>query len=42
MRGRGTDSGAEVDLVLGQVVTVENGRLTRMQTREEAVAAAAD
>jgi ketosteroid isomerase-like protein len=41
MRGRGTDSGAEVDLVLWQVVTVENGRLTRMHdfaTREEALA----
>ena len=43
MRGRGTDSGVEVDLVLWQVVTVANGQLTRMhdfQTREEAVAAA--
>jgi uncharacterized protein len=43
MRGRGTDSGAEVDLVLWQVVTVANGQLTRMhdfQTREEAFAAA--
>jgi ketosteroid isomerase-like protein len=45
MRGRGTDSGAEVDLVLWQVVTVENGQLTRMhdfQTRDEALAAARD
>lgn len=43
MRGRGTDSGAEVDLVLWQVVTVENGQLTRMHdfaTREEAMQAA--
>ena len=43
MRGRGTDSGAEVDLVLWQVVTVENGQLTRMldfATREEAMEAA--
>jgi ketosteroid isomerase-like protein len=43
MRGRGTDSGAEVDLVLWQVVTVENGQLTRMHdfaTREEAMEAA--
>jgi ketosteroid isomerase-like protein len=44
MRGRGTDSGAKVDLVLWQVVTVEDGQLTRMHdfaTREEALAAAA-
>ena len=43
MHGRGTDSGAEVDLVLWQVVTVENGRLTRMHdfaTRDDALAAA--
>ena len=44
MRGRGTDSGVEVDLVLWQVVTVENGQLSRMHdyaTREEAMTAAA-
>lgn len=44
MRGRGTDSGVETDLVLWQVVTVENGRLVRMHdfaTREDALAAAA-
>jgi uncharacterized protein len=44
MRGRGTDSGAETDLVLWQVVTVANGQITRMhdfQTREEALEAAA-
>jgi ketosteroid isomerase-like protein len=44
MRGRGTDSGVEVDLVLWQVVTVEDGQLTRMYdfaTSEEALAAAA-
>jgi len=44
MRGRGTDSGVEVDLVLWQVVDVENGQLTRMHdyaTREEAMTAAA-
>jgi uncharacterized protein len=44
MHGRGTDSGAEVDLVLWQVVTVEAGQLTRMldfQTRKEALEAAA-
>ena len=44
MRGRGTDSGVETDLVLWQVVSVENGQLTRMHdfaTREDAIAAAA-
>ena len=43
MRGRGTDSGVETDLVLWQVVTVGNGQLTRMHdfaTREDALAAA--
>ena len=43
MRGRGSDSGVEVDLVLWQVVTVENGQLSRMHdyaTREEAMTAA--
>jgi ketosteroid isomerase-like protein len=44
MRGRGRDSGVEVNLVIWQVVTVRNGQLVRMQdyqTREEAMAAAA-
>jgi uncharacterized protein len=45
MRGRGTDSGAETDLVLWQVVTVRDGQLATMydfNNREEALAAAAD
>jgi ketosteroid isomerase-like protein len=44
MRGRGRDSGAEVDLAIYQVVTVRDGKLTRMHdylTREEALEAAA-
>jgi ketosteroid isomerase-like protein len=43
MHGRGTDSGAEVDLVLWQVVSVRDGRLATMHdfsTREEAMKAA--
>ena len=43
MRGRGTDSGVETDLVLWQVVSVEHGQLTRMHdfaNREDALAAA--
>ena len=43
MRGRGTDSGVETDLVLWQVVSVENGQLTRMHdfaNREDAMEAA--
>ena len=42
MRGRGTDSGAEVDLVLWQVVTVRDGKIAAMHdytTREDALAA---
>ena len=41
MRGRGRDSGAEVDLVLWQLVSVRDGQLVRMHdynTREEALA----
>jgi ketosteroid isomerase-like protein len=44
MRGRGRDSGVEVDLAIYQVVAVRDGKLTRMHdysTREEALAAAA-
>jgi ketosteroid isomerase-like protein len=44
MRGRGSDSGVEVDLVLWQVVSVRDGKLVRMYdylTREEALEAAA-
>jgi ketosteroid isomerase-like protein len=43
MRGRGTDSGVEVDLVLWQVVSVRDGRLATMHdfaTREDAMEAA--
>jgi ketosteroid isomerase-like protein len=43
MRGRGTDSGAETDLVLWQVVSVRDGKLATMydfNNREEALAAA--
>jgi ketosteroid isomerase-like protein len=45
MRGRGSDSGAEVDLVLWQVVSVRDGRITRMHdylTGEDALTAARD
>ena len=44
MRGRGRDSGVEVDLAIFQVVAVRDGQLTRMHdysTREEALEAAA-
>ena len=44
MRGRGRDSGVEVDLAIYQVVAVRDGKLTRMhdyQAREEALEAAA-
>jgi uncharacterized protein len=44
MRGRGRDSGVEVDLAIFQVVGVRDGQLTRMHdysTREEALQAAA-
>ena len=44
MRGRGRDSGADVDLVLWQLVTVRDGRLVTMHdytSREEALHAAA-
>jgi ketosteroid isomerase-like protein len=44
MRGRGRDSGAEVDLAICQVVGVRDGQLIRMHdyaTREEALEAAA-
>jgi ketosteroid isomerase-like protein len=44
MRGRGTDSGAETDLVLWQVVSVRDGKLATMydfNNPEEALAAAA-
>jgi ketosteroid isomerase-like protein len=44
MRGRGRDSGADVDLAIFQVVAVRDGQLTRMHdyaTREEALEAAA-
>jgi ketosteroid isomerase-like protein len=44
MRGRGKDSGVEVDLAIFQVVAVRNGQLVRMHdyaTREDALAAAA-
>jgi uncharacterized protein len=44
MRGRGRDSGVEVDLAIFQVVTVRDGKLTRMHdylAREEALEAAA-
>jgi len=43
MRGRGTDSAAETDLVLWQVVSVRDGKLATMydfNNREEALAAA--
>jgi ketosteroid isomerase-like protein len=43
MRGRGRDSGAEVNLVLWQLVSVRDGQLVRMHdyvTREEAFEAA--
>jgi hypothetical protein len=43
MRGRGRDSGVEVDLVLWQLVSVRDGQLFRMHdfdSREEAAAAA--
>src|SRR5215210_5293533 len=43
MRGRGRDSGVEVDLARFQVVAVRDGKLTRMHdfgTREEAMEAA--
>ena len=43
MRGRGSDSGAEVDLPLWQVVSVRDGRLATMHdygSREEALLAA--
>jgi ketosteroid isomerase-like protein len=42
MRGRGRDSGVEVDLVLWQLVSVRDGKLVRMYdytTREEALEA---
>ncbi len=42
MRGRGRDSGVEVDLAIFQVVAVRDGQLHRMHdygTREEALAA---
>jgi uncharacterized protein len=45
MRGRGKDSGVEVDLGIFQVVSVRDGQLTRMHdyaTREEALEAAAE
>ena len=44
MRGRGRDSGVEVDLAICQVVAVRDGKLIRMHdytSREEAMAAAA-
>jgi ketosteroid isomerase-like protein len=44
MRGRGRDSGVEVDLAIYQVVAVRHGKLTHMHdylTREEALEAAA-
>ena len=44
MRGRGRDSGVEVDLEICQVVAVRDGKLIRMHdysTREEALKAAA-
>jgi ketosteroid isomerase-like protein len=44
MRGRGRDSGVEVDLRLWQVVSVRDGKLVRMHdysSRAEALAAAA-
>jgi ketosteroid isomerase-like protein len=43
MRGRGRDSGVEVDLALWQVVSVRDGRVVTMHdypSREEALAAA--
>jgi uncharacterized protein len=43
MHGRGRDSGAEVDLVLWQLVSVRDGQLVAMRdytTREEALEAA--
>jgi uncharacterized protein len=43
MQGRGRDSGVEVNLAIWQVVSVRDGRLTRMHdyaTREEALVAA--
>ena len=45
MRGRGRDSGVEVDLAIYQVVAVRDGQLTRMHdyaTRGEALEAAAE
>ena len=44
MRGRGRDSGVEVDLAICQVVAVRDGKLVLMHdysTREEALQAAA-
>jgi uncharacterized protein len=44
MRGRGRDSGVEVDLAICQVVAVSDGKLIRMHdysTRDEALTAAA-
>jgi uncharacterized protein len=44
MRGRGRDSGVEVDLAIYQVVAVRDGQLVRMHdytSREEALEAAA-
>ena len=44
MRGRGRDSGVEVDLEISQVVAVRDGKLIRMHdyaSREEALEAAA-
>jgi uncharacterized protein len=44
MRGRGRDSGVEVDLAIFQVVAVRDGQLVRMHdyaTRDDALAAAA-
>jgi uncharacterized protein len=43
MRGRGRDSGVDVDLLLWQVVTVRDGKLARMHdytSRQEALEAA--
>ena len=45
MRGRGRDSGVEVDLAICQVVAVRDGKLVSMHdyaTRDEALAAAQD
>jgi ketosteroid isomerase-like protein len=44
MRGRGKDSGVEVDLAICQVVAVRDGKLIRMHdysSRDEALEAAA-